>query len=170
MLRTISCRVIASLVAFLCGCGVSSITRPAETLPPPPASRTAEISAITLKHQGCADAELKCAVYDVTFRSDGTATYTAYANDDFIGAHTATYPKQDFANIARYVEQEHFFAMPSAIRIGPVDETIVFQVDTSEGSRTVTTYNWPSTPPGLRTLHALAYHFVYQLKWEEVEQ
>jgi Domain of unknown function (DUF6438) len=169
MLRTITCRVIASIAAFLCGCGVSLITRPVQTLPPP-ASHTLEISAITLKHQGCTDAELKCPVYDVTFRSDGTATYVGYANDDFIGTHTATYPKEDFANIARYVEQEHFFAMPSAFQTGPVEETIVFQVDTSEGSRAVTTYNWPSTPAGLRTLHALVYHLVYQVEWDEVEQ
>ena len=168
MLRTITCRVIASLVAFLCGCGVSAIIKPVEKLPAP-APRAVTISAITLKHQGCTDGELKCAVYDVTFRSDGTATYTGYANDDFMGTYTATFPREDFANIAKYVEREDFFAMPSAFQTGAVDETIVFQVDTSEGSRMVTTYNWPSTPAGLRTLQALAYHFIYQVEWEEVE-
>lgn len=168
MLRKITCRVIAWLLAFLCGCGVSMITRPTEDLP---AARPhfVEISAITLKKQGCTDAELKCAVFDVTFRNDGTATYIGYANDEFIGTYTASYSRQDFAYLADQVRREKFFESPWMIPASQVEERIVLQIVTNEGSPIVSAYSWASTPPPLRTLVALVDYQIYQVEWEKVE-
>lgn len=168
MLRTMACRVIASLVAFLCGCGVSMIRRPTESLTAPGA-HFIEISAITLKKQGCTDPELKCAVFDVTFRSDGTATFIGYANDEYIGKYTASYSRRDFAYLADQVRREQFFELPWMIPANQVEETIVLQIVTNEGSPMVSAYSWASTPPPLRTLVAVVDYQIYQVEWEKVE-
>jgi hypothetical protein len=168
MFWTMTCRVIAAVVAFLIGWAAFVIVRPAQDLR---SLKTGErqISAITLKRQGCSNAELKCPVYDVTFRSDGTATYIGYANDDFIGTFTTAYPQRNFAFLAEELQRERFFDLPQFYAGGPVEETMVLEVSTNEGSRVLTTTNWNNTPVELRTLHALVDYQTFIVVWDEVK-
>ena len=168
MFWTMSCRVLVSIVAFFVGWAAFVIVRPGEDLRAlkPGAS---QISAITFKRQGCSDAELRCPVYDVTFRNDGTATYIGYANDDFIGTFTADYPQRNFAFLVEEVQREKFFDLPQVYPVGPVEETMVLEVSTNEGTRVMTTHNWNSTPAELRTLHALVDYQTFVVEWDEVK-
>ncbi len=168
MFWTMTCRVIVSFVAFFVGWAAFVIVRPVQVLraPKPVAS---QISAITFKRQGCSNAELECPVYDVTFRSDGTATYFGYANDEFIGTFTAKYPQRNFAFLVEQLQRERFFDLPKFYPAGPVEETMVLEVSTNEGSRVLTTNNWDSTPSELRALHALVDYQTYVVEWDEAK-
>jgi Domain of unknown function (DUF6438) len=166
MFRTITCRATVSLVAFFVGWAVFAIagrTREVRA----PRIQVREISAITLKRQGCTDLELKCPVFDVTFRSDGTAAFTGYANDEFIGRFEAHYPLQDFGVLAEQIERQKFFDLPVRFSADPTEETIVTEVVTSAGSHVVTTYNWRDTPSELRAIHALIEYELLVPEWDE---
>jgi len=169
MFWTMTCRVIVSVVAFFVGWAAFVIVRPAQELrsPKPAAS---QISAIRFKRQGCSNAELKCPVYDVTFRSDGTATFIGYANDEFIGTFTAEYPHRNFAFLVEELQRERFFDLPQFYPAGPVEETMVLEVSTDEGSRALTTNNWDTTPAELRALHALIDYQTFVVEWDEVQK
>ena len=167
MLKKIACRAIASVVAFLCGCGASEVARPGVENVPPTECCAREISAITYRSHGCADLELKCSRFDVTFRNDGTATYNGYENADLIGEYAAFSPAVDFVLIASEVKEQDFFAMPRTISATGV-ETVSLEVVTTEGKHTVMTHSWPSTPLSLRKLHALVNHQIHQVRWEKV--
>ena len=165
MLCTITCRVIASILAFLVGCAVFEIVRPIEELRlPEPKS---EILSISLMRQGCSDAERKCPVFDATFRSDGTCTFTGYANDEFIGKYEGEYSSEDFAYLADQIEKQGFFELPLALGTGPVEETVAVEVITSDGAKRLTTQNWSSTPSGLRALQAVIEQQTYEVDWED---
>ena len=163
---TMTCRVIASLVTFLVGWAVFAIFEPAEEirrLPEP----TRHISAITLKRLGCADAERECPVYDATYRSDGTCTYVGYANDEFIGKYEGEYNVQDFTDLVEQIDKQGFFHLPLVFPSSPATETTSVEVVASDGTRVVTTYNWASTPSGLRSLQALIEEQAYAADWEK---
>ena len=163
MLCTITCRVMASILAFLVGCAVFEIVRPTEELRlPEPKS---QILSISLQRQGCSDAERKCPVFDATFRSDGTGTFIGYANDTFIGKYEAQY--EDFAYLAEQVEKQGFFELPLGLATGPVEEMVAVEVVTTDGVKRLTTQNWTSTPSGLRALQAVIEQETYEVDWED---
>jgi len=165
---TMTCRVIASVVTFLVGWAVFAIFEPAEEirrLPEP----TRHISAITLKRLGCADAERQCAVYEATFWSDGTGRYVGYANDDYIGEYKGKFNLNDFDSMVEQINKQRFFDLPPAFSTTPTLETTTVEVVASDGVRVVTTYNWLSTPSGLRALQALLEQQTYEVDWEKVE-
>ncbi|HET9713590.1 MAG TPA: DUF6438 domain-containing protein [Pyrinomonadaceae bacterium] len=165
MLCTITCRVIASILAFLVGCAAFEIARPTEELRlPEPKS---QIVSISLQRRGCSDAERKCPVFDATFRSDGTCTFVGYANDEFLGKYEAEYGLEDFAYLVEQVERQGFFELPLVMSTGPAEETVAVEVVTSEGAKRVTTQNWASTPSGLRALQAVIEQETYEVDWEE---
>jgi hypothetical protein len=171
MFWTITCRLMASIVAFLIGWTAFVVVRPTPAVSPlalEPLGR--QVTAITLKRQGCTNAELECPVYDVTFRSDGTATYVGHANDEFIGTYFARYSCQDFAYLVEQLEREGFFDLPRSYPAGPVEETWVLEVATNDGLRVLTTNNWSSTPSELRALQALLDRQTFNVVWDEVEK
>ena len=167
MFWTTTCRVMVSIVAFLIGWAAFVIVSPMQNVSPPKPVAN-QVSAITFKRRGCADAERKCPVYEMTLRGDGTATYVGYANDDFTGAFTAEYPQRNFAFLVGQLEREKFFDLPRVYRAGPVEETMVLEVSTSEGTRVLTTYNWEGTPSRLRALQELVDYQAYVVEWEGV--
>lgn len=142
---TITCRVIASILAFLVGCAVFEIARPTEEL-------------------RCPNPSL---VFDATFRSDGTCTFIGYANDAFIGKYEGEYSLEDFAYMVEQVEKQGFFELPLALATGPVEETVAVEVITSDGAKRLTTQNWASTPSGLRALQAVIEQETYEVDWED---
>lgn len=168
MLLTITCRVIVSVVTFLVGFAVFQIARPTEDIRL--AEPASQILAITLKRQGCSDAERKCPVYEATFRSDGTCTYRGYENDEYIGRYEGTYDVNDFAAFVEQINQQGFFELPLAFTAGPVRETTGVEVITTDGVKLVTTYNWSSTPSGLRALQSMIEQQTYEADWEETEE
>ena len=166
---TITCRGIASVVTFLIGWTVFAITRPTEEirrLPEP----TRHISAITLKRLGCSDAERRCPVFEATFRSDGTASYMGYANDDYIGEYKGQYNPNDFTYLVEQIQKQEFFDLPVGFSTTPALETTTVEVVASDGVHVVTTYNWLSTPAGLRALQALIEQQTFEAEWEKVEK
>lgn len=168
MLWTMSCRLIASIVTFFVGFAVFQIARSTEEIRV--AEPTSQIIAITLKRQGCSDADRKCPVYDATFRSDGTCTYMGYANDEYIGRYEGTYDVNDFAAFVEQIDQQGFFELPLAFSAGPVEETTGVEVVSTDGVKRVTTYNWSSTPSGLRALQSMIEQQTYEADWEETEE
>lgn len=168
MMWTITCRVIVSVVTFLIGWAVFAIANPTEEirrLPEP----SRQISAITLKRFGCPDLERQCPVYEVTFWRDGSGSYTGYANDEFIGNYKGKYNLNDFTDMAEQINKQGFFELPPAFSTTPTLETTTIEVIASDGVRVVTTYNWLSTPSGLRALQALIEQQTYEVDWEKVE-
>ena len=168
MLWTMTCRVIVSVVTFFIGFTAFQIVRPIEELRLPEPSR--EIIAITLKRQGCSDAERKCPVYDATFRSDGTCSYLGYANDEFIGKYEGTYDVADFVSLADQIHKQEFFELPVGFETNSVEETTGVEVVTTDGVKHVTTYSWSSTPAGLRALQAMIEQQTYEADWEQAEE
>lgn len=165
---TIACRVIASIVTFLIGWTVFAIASPTpEELQLPELTR--RVLAITLKRQGCSDAERECPVYDATYRSDGTCTYVGYANDEFIGKYEGDYNPQDFTDLVEQINKQGFFDLPLVFPTSPATETTTIEVVTDDGTRIVTTYNWASTPSGLRSLQALIEEQAYAADWEKAD-
>ena len=168
MFSSLGRRAIASIVGFFLGWAVFVIVRPVSELPRVE-TPSLEIASITLKHQGCSDAELKCAVYDVTFQRDGTATYVGYANDEFIGRYTAYLAPQDFDYLTEQIHAQRFFELPQPSTFVPVEEDIVVEVVTDKGVHRLTSHNWHSTPAELRGLQALIGEQVYHVEeWTEV--
>ena len=168
MMWTMACRVIASVVTFLIGWTVFAIVRPGEDiqrLPEP----TRHISTITLKRLGCSDAERKCPVFEATYRSDGTCSYIGYANDDYIGHYKGTYTPYDFTYLVDQLNKQEFFELPLEFSTTSTQETTSVEVVASDGVHVVTTYNWLSTPSGLRALQALIEQQAYEAEWEKVE-
>ena len=165
---TITSRVIASVVTFLIGWTVFAIASPPEELRLPEPTR--QILSITLRRQGCSDAERRCPVYDATFRSDGTCSYMGYANDDYIGEYKGEYDPQDFTYIVEQINKQGFFELPVAFQASSATETTSVEIVTNEGTRVVTTYNWASAPAGLRALQALIEQQTYEADWEKVEE
>jgi hypothetical protein len=164
---TMTCRVLASVVTFLIGWAVFAIASPSEEIRLPERAAP-QILSITLRRQGCSDAERTCPVYDATYRSDGTCTYVGYANDDFIGKYEGEYNPQDFTDLVEQINKQGFFELPLVFPTSPVTETTSVEVVTSEGTRLVTTYNWASTPSGLRSLQALIEEQAYAADyWEK---
>jgi Domain of unknown function (DUF6438) len=163
MLCTITCRVIASILAFFVGCAVFEIARPTEELRlPEPKS---QILSIRLRRQGCSDAD--CPVFDVTFRSDGTCEFIGYANDEFIGKYEGEYNPEDFAYLADQVNKQGFFELPLAMPAGPLEETVAVEVITLDSAKRLTTQNWAGTPSGLRALQVVIEQQTYEVEWEE---
>jgi hypothetical protein len=177
MLWTINRRIIASLVGFFVGCGAFQLARPAVVRVSTPGADSSstkpprrEILAITLKRLGCSDAELKCPVYDLTFRNDGTATFVGYKNnDEYDGKSTANFDVLDFALLADQFAAQRFFDLPLPDASAPDDEKVVLEVTTNEGVRTVTTNNWASTPSQLRVLQALVDKQSCQVSWYDAQ-
>ena len=163
MFRTIGRRAIASIVGFFLGWSVFQIVRPADAeMPPPPG---VEISSITIRHQGCADAEWECQVNDVTFYSNGLAVYVGYEHDDYIGKFTGYINQEEFQKLVEQLNKQGFFELPQYYATDTAEEHIVLDVVTNEGLRRVTTHNWSSTPTELRILHALVDEQVYHVDW-----
>ena len=169
MFWTITCRTMASIVAFMIGWAAFVVVRPLQELRAPQPVPS-QITAITLKRQGCTDAALECPVFDATFRSDGTATFTGYANDEFIGTYNAQYPQRDFAYLVEQFQRERFFDLPRVYPAGPVEDTIVLEVSTTDGTRVLTTNNWDSTPAELRALQALVDRQTFNVVWDKAEK
>lgn len=168
MFWSMSRRAIASIVGFFLGCTFFLIVRPLEEVarPETPAQ---QVLSITLKRQGCTDSELKCPVYDVTFHSDGTAAFTGYANDEFIGKHKGNLGQDDFAYLVEQIRRQQFFELPLNAADAPEEERVSLEVVTSDSRRQITSYNWSSTPVELRALQALVEEQVYHVYWEEEE-
>ena len=165
MLCTITCRAIASILAFLVGCAVFEMARPTDELRlPEPKS---QILSISMQRRGCSDAEQKCPVFDVTFRSDGTCEFIGYANDEFIGRYEGEYNLEDFAYLADQVNKQGFFELPLEMPEGPVEETVAVEVITTNSAKRLSTQNWASTPSGLRALQAVIEQQTYEVEWEE---
>ena len=166
MLKKLLCRATASLVAFFVGWSVFAITPRVVDVPVvQPPVRT--ISEIRIKHLGCADAELKCAVFEANFRDTGKANFIGHANDEFIGRYEADYPPEDFAGLVEQIEQQQFFDLPVEFQSDAVEEKIVIDVITNEGAHSVTTYNWSTTPARLRVIQAVIDYETYRLTWDE---
>ena len=174
MFLTITCRVMISVVAFFIGWAAFVLVRPAPAhdaiAPAVKPFGHSQVTAITLRRLGCTNAELECPVYDVTFRKDGTATYVGHANDEFIGTYTAEYPAQDFVYLVQQLERERFFDLPLFYPAGPVEDTWVVEVTTSEGSRVLRTNNWSSTPSELRAVQSLIERETFNVVWDEQEK
>jgi len=160
-------RAIAATVAFLIGWTVFQIVTPVQEVAIPDMPDL-QIRSITLRHQGCVDAELKCAVFEVTFRSDGTASYIGYANDDdFIGKFKATIDERDFDHLVEQIGKQQFFEFPSDYNTDEAEEDVKLEVVTNEGLRTVRFNNWSSTPIELRVLDALIEEQSCHVYWDE---
>lgn len=160
-------RAIAATVAFLIGWTVFQIVTPLQEVAIPDMPDF-QVRSITLRHLGCTDAELKCPVFEVTFRSDGTATYIGYANnEDFIGKFTATIEEVDFDHLVAQIEKQQFFEFPSDYNMDEAEEERKLEVVTNEGLRTVKFNNWSSTPIELRMLDALIEEQSYHVYWDE---
>jgi hypothetical protein len=168
MLWTISSRAIASMVGFFLGWTLFQVVRPAETLnnPKPP---SIEVRSITIKHEGCADAELKCRVNDVTFHSNGRAVYVGYANDDYIGKFGAIIDEREFEYLVEQLHKQRFFDVPQQYPTVPAEEEIALEVVTNNGLYRVATHHWRTTPMELRILHALIDEQVYHVEWAEAD-
>ena len=106
MFWSMSRRAIAATVAFFIGLTLFHIVRPLEKVESVPLPAR-EITSITLKRLGCTDVEMKCPVYEATFRRDGTASYNGYANDEFIGKYTGTVEYDEFVRLAEQIETQH---------------------------------------------------------------
>jgi hypothetical protein len=167
MFWTITRRVIVSVVAFFVGWTAFVIVRPTQELRTAKSGES-QVLAITLKRQGCA--ERNCPVYEATFRGDGTATYVGYANDDFIGTYTGYFSPREFAFLVDQLRRQNFFEMPGVSPAGPVDETMVLEVLTKEGTRVLTTHNWDSTPAELHALQELIDYQTFVVEWDEVQK
>jgi hypothetical protein len=128
-----------------------------------------EVQAIKMESFGCTDAELECPVFEVTLRSDGTASYVGYANDSFIGKFQGQISRADFECLVEEIENHEFFDMPEHFERDPVLETITLEVVTNEGSHRVTSYSWDSMPSELRALHALLQYQPYYINWDKVK-
>lgn len=160
-------RATAATVAFFIGWTAFQIVTPVQDVAIPDMPDL-QIRSITLRHQGCMDAELKCEVYEVTFRSDGTASYIGYANnEDFIGKFKATIDESDFDHLVEQIEKQHFFEFPPDYNTDEAEEEIKIEVVTDEGLRSVRFNNWSSTPIELRVLDALIAEQSYHVYWDE---
>lgn len=160
-------RAIAATVAFFIGWTVFQIVTPVQEVAMPDMPDL-QIRSITLRHQGCSDAELKCEVYEVTFRSDGTATYIGYANnEDFIGKFKGLIGEADYHHLVAQIEKQQFFEFPSDYNTDEAEEEIKIEVLTDEGLRSVRFNNWSSTPIELRVLDALIAEQSYHMYWDE---
>jgi hypothetical protein len=168
MMWTMTCRVIASVVTFLIGWGVFAIASSTEETRQLPAP-TRQISAITLKRFGCPDAERQCPVYEATFWSDGTGSFTGYANDDYIGKYECKYNPNDFDNLVEQINKQGFFELPHSSSSTTTLGSTTIEVFASDGVRIVTTYNRFSTPSGLRAVQALLEQQTYEVDWEKVD-
>jgi hypothetical protein len=171
MFRTISRRVIASLVGFFLGWTVFQVARPAPAAEVPVIERAAvQISSITLKRQGCTDAELECPVYDVTYRSDGSGTFIGYKNNEsYDGKFNTVFDPRDFAFLVEQFEKHRFLDIPQHYATSPDEETVVLEVMTNEGPRVFTTHNWSSIPSELRVLEAVVDNLSYQVIWADAD-
>jgi hypothetical protein len=170
MFWTISRRIVASLLGFLLGWTVFQIAKPATAEVPAIPRPAAEISSITLKRQGCSDAELECPVYEVTFYKGGTGRFIGYKNnDDYDGRFNTVFDPLDFAFLADQFEKQHFMELPQHYATAPDEETVVLEVMTNEGLRVFTTHNWSSMPTELRVLEALVDNQSYEVSWTDAE-
>lgn len=88
--------VAAGLTAALVGPQIAQ----AQTTPP---AATAEIAEISVEHTACPG---PCAVYKVTIKSDGTATFVGTANVDRLGTYTARI--YEFPLLAEAVQSRNF--------------------------------------------------------------
>ncbi|HEU4768002.1 MAG TPA: DUF6438 domain-containing protein [Pyrinomonadaceae bacterium] len=159
-------RAIAATVAFLIGWSIFHVVTPVQEVAIPEMPDL-EVRSITLKHYGCTDAELKCSVFDVTFRSDGTATYIGYSNDDFIGKHKSLIGEHDFDTLVEQIQKQGFFELPPDYNTEIEEEQIKIEVVTNEGLRVVRFNNWSDTPVELRILDALIEEQIYHMYWDE---
>jgi len=166
MFWPMSRRAIAATVAFFIGWSVFQIVRPVEEVAMPEMPDL-EVRSITLKHRGCTDAELKCAVFEVTFRSDGTATYFGYANDELPGKHKSFIGEHDFDALVEEMERQGFFELPSDYTTEDAEEEIQIEVVTKEGLHMVSFDNWSSTPVELRVVKALLEEQTNHMYWDE---
>lgn len=164
---SIICRTTVSLVAFLLGVGLSQLTKPIELIPKA-ATQAREILEIKLKRHGCFNSS-DCPIYEVTLRRNGTATYIGYANDEFIGEYTADYPLVDFDRLSEQLKQQGFFDLNTEYCSEALEEKILTEVVTTEGSRVVTACNWRLMPSELRTIDALIDYEPYVVEWEKAE-
>lgn len=166
MFWTTGCRATASVVAFFIGWTAFQIVRPVETVESI-AAPAAEILAIKFESLGCSDTAVECPVYEMTLRNDGTVSYVGHANDNLMGKHEGGLARDDFDYLVKQINSQRFFDLPQYISAESVEETIVMEVVTSEGSHRVTTYSWDSLPSELRALHALMEYQTYYVHWYE---
>jgi hypothetical protein len=161
-------RATASIVGFFLGWTIFQVVRPVEKMAAvevPPA----QILEIKLLSQGCADAELECPVFEMTLRSNGTGSFDGHANHWLKGKHEGTFSARDFAYLADELYKQEFFQLPEHYSADSVDETIVVEVVTNEGTHRVTSDSWDSMDGALRSIHARLWYEHYYVNWEEVK-
>ena len=168
MFWTRSRRLIASLVGFFVGWTVFQIVRPVENLPEVELPEI-QILAIKLESLGCTDSELECPVFEMTLRSDGTGSYVGHANSYFTGQVDGSVSHEDFEHLVDELYKQEFLRLPEHFSREPLEETIVVEVLTNQGSHRVTSYSWQNTPGELRTLHALIQYQFNYVDWQEVK-
>lgn len=161
-------RAIASIVGFFLGWTIFQIVKPVENLPVVE-TLTAQVLEIKLVSKGCTDAALECPVFDMTLRNNGTGSFVGHANHWLKGKFEGTFPEQDFNYLVDEVYKQEFFDSPDEVVADSVDETIVVEVVTNEGTHRVTSYSWDSMDGALRAIHARLWYEQYYVDWEEVK-
>ena len=151
------------LLTFLLGVFLSPST-PVLRIPPV-LTPSAGISEITLKRHGCYGG---CPVYEVTLRSDGTASYTGHRFVDRIGTYRAKYQFQfNFDQIASWMERKGFFELADEYEIGLVDAEVVTTSAVRDSIRkSVTTYN-SLEPAKLWEINTVIDGVASRIQWEQ---
>ena len=165
-MKRVLCRVTLSFVTFLVGLSTTWLFAVHDKIPPV-TMQSRRITEITFKHQNCVQASPSCAVYEVTFRSDGTAQYRGNEMDDMPGNHRADIGALRFETLARQVERQDFFALRPEYLSPLGGEQIVTTVVTDQGAKSVTVYSAEKAPEGLWIVNSLLYAEIFAVEWDD---
>ncbi|MGE0883129.1 MAG: DUF6438 domain-containing protein [Blastocatellales bacterium] len=89
----------------------------------PPPAKIGEITEITLERSICHG---ECPAYKVTFRSNGSATYTGGAYSQFIGVYEAdseSCPECHFGQLREWLKIQKFFDLQDAYHENLIDDS-----------------------------------------------
>lgn len=130
----------------------------------PLTSRSHHISEITLSHKGCYG---PCPVYDVTLRSDGTATFLGHRNVDRLGSYHARDHQFDFDRLVEWLESQEFFDLDERYADTKMDAEVVTTTAVRDSKRkVVTTWNSSEPPTKLWAINAVLGDVISNIEWE----
>jgi hypothetical protein len=105
-------------------------------------------------------------VYTIQYRRDGSVAYTGERHVERIGQRTGRISVTEFAQLARFVEQQGFASLETWYRAGGTDlPTATVTVTYDDGhSKTVSDYG-SSGPPSLWAIHRVLDGVLTQARW-----
>lgn len=161
-MKSITTRTGVLLATFFAGLLLTS-SEPSSSIPPI-SSHSNHISEITLSHRGCYG---PCPIYDVTLRSNGTATLMGHRYVERLGSYHAKPYQFDFDRLAYLIQAQGFFEFEDKYAQGWVDAEVVTTIAVRDGKRkTVTTYNSGEPPEALWAIDAVIRDVVSKIEWE----